>query len=215
MGISSIFGTLILHMADLCLPTQLQGGGKANYKSDATFKQVHSMLQRLWDARPLAAAAALAEATAAAERGKKREVGSQQQQQLEDARQAAAALAAATSMEPKELLKVGGVYREMYSRCQDMFKIHRGQPLPAGLDPQDNSQQATFTRDELIKICDELLGSEDPLDARDLSMILAMCLMCGRGDDARERRLCELTEPMQRTCIGECLWPHLVVAGSW
>jgi hypothetical protein len=48
-----------------------------------------------------------------------------------------------------------------------------------------------------------LMSSRDPLDARDLSMVLAMSFTAGRGADVRERRLCELTPPLLRSCIGE------------
>ncbi len=60
-------------------------------------------------------------------------------------------------------------------------------------------------RDDLVKIADYSLASPKPLDARDLSMVLAMSFTAGRGDDVRERRLCELTPPLLRTCIGEIL----------
>ena len=60
-------------------------------------------------------------------------------------------------------------------------------------------------RDDLVKIADHMLASSKAIDARDLSMLLAMCFTAGRGDDVRERRVCELTPPLQRTCIGETL----------
>lgn len=93
-------------------------------------------------------------------------------------------------------------YHLTYAKCASLYKIQPNKPLPAGLDPQDNSEQAT-TYDELVKICDDLLRSEDPKDARDYSALLWMCMTCGRGDDARLRRLCELTEPKLRSVIGE------------
>jgi hypothetical protein len=62
---------------------------------------------------------------------------------------------------------------------------------------------AVTCRDDLVKIGDHSLASSKAIDARDLSMLLAMCFTAGRGDDVRERRLCELTPPLQRTCIGE------------
>lgn len=60
-------------------------------------------------------------------------------------------------------------------------------------------------RDDLVKIADYSLASPNALEARDLSMVLAMSFTAGRGDDVRERRLCELTPPLLRTCIGEIL----------
>jgi hypothetical protein len=95
-------------------------------------------------------------------------------------------------------------YKHTYDKCASLYKVQPNKPLPPGLDPQDNSEQATFTYDELTKICDDLLRSDDPKDARDLSTLLWMCMTCGRGDDARPRRLCELTEPKLRSVIGEC-----------
>jgi len=58
-------------------------------------------------------------------------------------------------------------------------------------------------RDELVQMADFLMSSPNATDARDMSMVLAMSFTAGRGDDVRERRLCELTPPMLRTCIGE------------
>lgn len=94
-------------------------------------------------------------------------------------------------------------YKYTYEKCAAQYKIQPNKPLPPGVDPQDNSEQATFTYDELVKIADALLRSPEPKDARDLSMLLWMCMTCGRGDDARPRRLCELTEPKLRSSIGE------------
>lgn len=94
-------------------------------------------------------------------------------------------------------------YSAIYKEAQAMFKIQPNKPLPAGLDPQDNSEQDTFSLDELYKLADRLLQSSDPKDARDLSMLLWMAFTCGRGDDARPRKLPELTEPKQRSSIGE------------
>lgn len=65
--------------------------------------------------------------------------------------------------------------------------------------------RAVTSRDDLVKIADYSLASPNTLDARDLSMVLAMSFTAGRGDDVRERRLCELTPPLLRTCIGEIL----------
>lgn len=64
---------------------------------------------------------------------------------------------------------------------------------------------AVTCRDDLVKIADYSLASPNALEARDLSMVLAMSFTAGRGDDVRERRLCELTPPLLRTCIGEIL----------
>lgn len=58
-------------------------------------------------------------------------------------------------------------------------------------------------RDQLVQMAHFLMSSRDPLDARDLSMVLAMSFTAGRGADVRERRLCELTPPLLRSCIGE------------
>lgn len=96
------------------------------------------------------------------------------------------------------------LYRRTYKECQALYKVQPNQPLPQGVDPQDNSEQATFTIDELVKIQHHLLPSGDPKDARDSSMLLWMSMTCGRGDDARPRRLCELTEPKLRSSIGKC-----------
>jgi hypothetical protein len=93
-------------------------------------------------------------------------------------------------------------YKQVYDECKACFKVKRGQPLPGKMDPHDNTQQATFSMDEHFKICAEAAGSPDPLVARDLSQYLACTSMCGRGDDARERRLCELCEPRLRASIG-------------
>lgn len=64
---------------------------------------------------------------------------------------------------------------------------------------------AVTHRDDLVKIGDYCLASPNAIDARDLNMLLAMSFTAGRGDDVRERRLCELTPPILRTCIGEIL----------
>jgi hypothetical protein len=65
-------------------------------------------------------------------------------------------------------------------------------------------------RDDLVKIADHSLASPKAIDARDLSMLLAMSFTAGRGDDVRERRLCELTPPLLRTCIGEILHANFI-----
>lgn len=120
----------------------------------------------------------------------------------------ALAAAASSSSNARALkLQDDSYYKHIYERCAALYKVQPDKPLPAGMDPQDNSEQATFTYDELLQIADEMLGSDDPKDARDFSMFLWMCMTCGRGDDARPRRLCELTEPKLRSSIGEeLLW---------
>lgn len=114
-----------------------------------------------------------------------------------------AAAGGAGSSTAYTMLQDDAFYKHTFAKCAALYKIQPNKPLPAGLDPQDNSEQATFTYDELVKICDDLLRSEDPKAARDLSTLLWMCMTCGRGDDARPRRLCELTEPKLRSVIGE------------
>lgn len=100
-------------------------------------------------------------------------------------------------------LQSNSFYRLKHEQCKALYKVEPGKPLPAGMDPQDNTEQATFTLDELVKLCDMLLVSKEWRASRDLSMLLWMCNTCGRGDDARPRRLCELTEPKHRATIGE------------
>lgn len=85
-----------------------------------------------------------------------------------------------------------------------MFKRQAGAILPKELDPQDNSLAATYSRDQLVQMADILISSPKATDARDLSMVLAMSYTAGRGDDVRQRRLCELTPPLLRACIGQC-----------
>jgi hypothetical protein len=94
-------------------------------------------------------------------------------------------------------------YAAVYKKCQALSKRQAGAILPQELDPQDNTLSATFSTDELVQMADAMMSSSNKTDARDLSMILAMAHTAGRGDDVRERRLCELTPPIQRTCIGE------------
>ena len=94
-------------------------------------------------------------------------------------------------------------YKSIYKQCKDRFVIKRGEPLPPGMDPQDNTEQATFNLDQFAELALEGLRSSDPLVARDISMLISMSLMCGRGDDARYRLLSELCEPKHRQCIGE------------
>jgi hypothetical protein len=94
-------------------------------------------------------------------------------------------------------------YAAVYHQCQGVFKRQAGAILPQELDPQDNTLSATFSTDELVQMADTMMSSPNKTDARDLSMILAMSHTAGRGDDVRERRLCELTPPIPRTCIGE------------
>jgi hypothetical protein len=118
---------------------------------------------------------------------------------------AAAHVAGSSSSDTSgRLLQHDVFYKETSDKCVALYKVQPNKPLPAGVDPQDNSEQSTFTFDELVKIADDLMSSKDPKDARDLSMLLWMCMTCGRGDDARPRRLCELTEPKLRSSIGEC-----------
>ena len=104
---------------------------------------------------------------------------------------------------PRGGLMEYAIYKEVYRQCQALFKRQAGTVLPDELDPQDNSLTATFNRDQLVKMADTLLSSQQPSDARDHSMLLSMSHTAGRGDDLRERRLCELTPPLLRTCIGE------------
>jgi hypothetical protein len=49
---------------------------------------------------------------------------------------------------------------------------------------------------------DQLLASSKPEDAETMCMMLLMCGTAGRGDDCRERRICELVPPMLRKSIG-------------
>lgn len=94
------------------------------------------------------------------------------------------------------------VYQSVYKRCQALFKKQKG---TCTTDPRDHTQQSTFTEDELVKIIDEVLPSLDYKDARDLAMLLLMVVTAGRGDDCRWRRICELLQPILRTCIGESI----------
>jgi hypothetical protein len=93
----------------------------------------------------------------------------------------------------------------VYHQRQGVFKRQAGAILPQELDPQDNTLSATFSTDELVQMADAMMSSSSKTDARDFSMIMAMAHTAGRGDDVRERRLCELTPPLPRTCIGEQL----------
>lgn len=123
-----------------------------------------------------------------------------------------------------EELKKDQGYQQIYKECGRLYVIERGVANPAGKDPHDNTEQATFDVDELVRMAEECVTSSDPLVARDWSMHISMCLMCGRGDDARYRLLCELTEPKYRSCIGgfclkHCSWvilgdKGLVVGGG-
>lgn len=94
------------------------------------------------------------------------------------------------------------MYKAAYKECQGRYKVQPSKPLPANMDPQDNSLQDTFDLDDLVKIASEKIASSTSKDARDLSMLLWMCWSCGRGDDCRPRKLCELMRPMSRRTIG-------------
>jgi len=84
------------------------------------------------------------------------------------------------------------MYKAAYKECQGSYKVQPSKPLPGNMDPQDNSLQDTFDLDDLVKIASEKIASSSTKDARDLSMLLWMCWSCGRGDDCRPRKLCEL-----------------------
>ena len=51
----------------------------------------------------------------------------------------------------------------------------------------------SFTRESLYKMCRTLLAGRDPLDARNLSIILYQIATVARGDDVRPRKLIELS----------------------
>jgi len=110
-------------------------------------------------------------------------------------------------------LKQDQGYQQIYKECGRLYVNQRGVANPAGKDPHDNTEQATFDVDDLVRMAEESVASADPLVARDWSMHISMCLMCGRGDDARYRLLCELTEPKYRSCIGG-FWRRAAVGGS-
>lgn len=70
------------------------------------------------------------------------------------------------------------------------------------LDAQDLSRETTFNENELVRMASYLLSSTEPSAANHLCMLLWMVSTAGRGDDLRERRVCELLPPMLRKCIG-------------
>lgn len=94
-------------------------------------------------------------------------------------------------------------HRKAYDQCNALFKIKRGEPLPAGMDPHDNTLQSTYTEDELLKMASTLLRSPEFKDHHTMSLLLFSSYSAGRGDDARERLLCELAEPVVRETIRE------------
>lgn len=67
----------------------------------------------------------------------------------------------------------------------------------------DNTLQDTYTEDELLQVVQPLAKSANPKDKATLSLLLFSSYSAGRGDDARERLMCELSEPLQRDTIGE------------
>eukprot|EP00882_Tetradesmus_deserticola_P001207 GHRQ01001305.1.p1 GENE.GHRQ01001305.1~~GHRQ01001305.1.p1 ORF type:complete len:390 (+),score=119.09 GHRQ01001305.1:648-1817(+) len=99
------------------------------------------------------------------------------------------------------------LYKKMRSNCHALYKRQKG-VLQYGadgapLDPQaGGNQQTTFSQDELVAMMDKLLASNSPEDAETMCMMLLMCSTAGRGDDCRERRICELMAPMLRKSIG-------------
>lgn len=98
----------------------------------------------------------------------------------------------------------------MYKKCGELFKVQRGQPLPAGLDPHDNTTQDTFTEDQLLMMVINLLCSSLIEDKMFLSALLWACYSAGRGDEQRQRRMADLCAPAVRNSISE--WQHLPAA---
>lgn len=108
--------------------------------------------------------------------------------------------------EPTALLLDDDLYRLVYRMCEALYKnqkgAHRRGPDGAPLDPQAGSLQPTFTEDQLVAMMTDLLACGTLTSAETMCMMLLMCCTAGRGDDCRERRVCELMEPMLRKCIG-------------
>lgn len=106
------------------------------------------------------------------------------------------------------------LYGEVFDACGALYKVQKGVLQRgadgAALDPQAGSMQSTFTRDQLVGMMDAALAAGTEASIEDMGMMLLMCCTAGRGDDCRERRICELMPPMLRTCIGEhavvCCW---------
>ena len=102
-------------------------------------------------------------------------------------------------------------YKSAWRLCKDLYNCKRGDgPLPYGRDPHEHTTESTYKLDEFVGLCVGLLKSKHYKDARDLSMLTWQSFTCGRGDDARERRLYELMEPAYRKCIGQitCMILH-------
>lgn len=162
--------------------TDLQGTGHTVFKSDSMFKRVHSYLQAMWGMRGVAVRL---------HQHKGKQSRQQQQQQQHSGRG----------------LLSDPVYQLVYKRCQALYKPQKGvQRVDAAgepLDPQNYCQETTFSEDELVRIADHLISSADPRDAQQMAMMLLMVGTAGRGDDCRERFVCEFLPPMLRRCIGE------------
>lgn len=63
----------------------------------------------------------------------------------------------------------------------------------------------SFGRDPYVQGAQAMLASNDPLQAKLLSMYLGQVQMVARGDDLRGRRLKDLgTRTL--SCVGECSW---------
>lgn len=72
-----------------------------------------------------------------------------------------------------------------------------------GQDPQDNTFETCFSEDDLMRMAEAALASDDPLMLRNWCMHIWQCLTVGRGEDMRERHLNELLAPKFLNSIGE------------
>ena len=111
---------------------------------------------------------------------------------------------------PSNLLTDDG-YQQIYLECQRLFVVERGPTNAACKDPHDNTEQATFDLDELVRIAKQAIASSDTKDARDWSMLSFQNGSCGRGDDTRNLKVPELCEPKYRSCLGESSWGSCAV----
>lgn len=93
-------------------------------------------------------------------------------------------------------------YKAVYQKCQRKNKIVLGGQHPP-VDPHDNTQQATYTTGQLTSMAKLLISSTKPEAARQMSMLLCAVQMAGRGDELRNLRLCDMTEPRLRSTIGK------------
>lgn len=84
------------------------------------------------------------------------------------------------------------------------YKLYCTKSASRSSGQNSDSIHLSMTADNMIEICDLLLGSDDKEDMRNLAMMQYQFATVSRGDDVRPRKLSELMVRYLKS-VGECL----------